>query len=215
MVSGSVERCGAGRPKDVGLAARRREEIVRHAIRHFARSGYADADMDAIAADVGCAKGTLYRYFKSKQDLFQRAVDFVMHGLLEATSAPECDDPIAQLEYGIRSYLSYFDAHRDYVELLMLERAEFRDRKRSTYFEHREANAARWAKRFEELMRAGRVRRMNVQQVLDVIGNLLYGTIFTNHFAGRRSTLEQQAAAVLEILYHGLLTPEEAARRQR
>jgi AcrR family transcriptional regulator len=214
MTNSPTKGLGPGRPKDEGLAARRREEILRNAIRHFAASGYADADLDAIAADVGCAKGTLYRYFQSKEDLFHHAVDFVMQGLLEAISATDSEDAIEQLEHGIRSHLAYFDEHPDYVELLMLERAEFRDRKKPTYFEHREASSERWKKRFEELMRAGKFRRMHVQRVLDVIGSLLYGTIFTNHFAGRRQTLEQQAAGVLAILFHGLLTPEESARRQ-
>jgi hypothetical protein len=49
--------------------------------------------------------------------------------------------------------------------------------------------------------------------VHDVVGDLLYGTIFTNYFAGRRKSLEQQTADVLDVLLHGLLTPEELQRR--
>jgi len=33
------------------------------------------------------------------------------------------------------------------VELLILERAEFRDRKKPTYFEHRDAHVHRWRSR--------------------------------------------------------------------
>src|SRR5262245_45737237 len=83
-----------GRPRDEGLAVRRREEILSQAVRHFASSGYANADLDALAADVGCAKGTLYRYFASKEALFHAAVDAVMRGLLEATSQSGSADPL-------------------------------------------------------------------------------------------------------------------------
>ena len=179
-----------GRPKDEGLAARRRDEILRHAIRHFARSGYADTDLDAVAADIGCAKGTLYRYFQSKADLFQHSVDLVMHGLLEAVlAAGTSDDLVERLEQRIRGFLAYFDAHPQYIELLIQERAAFRDRKKPTYLEHREANAGRWKPDLKEMMDAGRMRRMPVERALDVIGDLLYVTIFTNHFAGRAKTL--------------------------
>jgi AcrR family transcriptional regulator len=202
-----------GRPKDEGLATRRRTEILRHAIAHFARSGFADADLDAIAADVGCAKGTIYRYFENKEDLFHRAVHLVMDELLAATLASPSDDPLEQLEHGIRSYLAYFDAHPEYVELLIQERAVFPGREKATYFEHKDANRGRWLSRFEEMMAGGTLRRMPVERALDVIGDLLYGTIFTNYFAGRRKTLGQQVADVLDVLFHGLLTPQEASRR--
>jgi AcrR family transcriptional regulator len=206
---------GPGRPKDDGLALRRREEILRHAIRHFARAGYSDADLDAVAADVGCAKGTLYRYFESKADLFRQAVDLVMRELLAATSADEGDDPLRQIEHAIREYLAYFDAHPEYVELLIQERAAFRDRQQPTYFAYCDASTQRWTPRHLALMEAGRMRRMPVERVHDVIGELLYGTIFTNYFAGRRKPLDQQVGDVLDVLFNGLLTPEEMERRRK
>jgi AcrR family transcriptional regulator len=205
---------GPGRPKDDALAARRREEILRHAIRHFARDGYSDADLDAVAADVGCAKGTLYRYFENKADLFRQAVDLVMRELLAATSASDSDDPLELIEHAIRAYLAYFDAHPEYVELLIQERAAFRDREKPTYFAYCESGTQRWTPRHEALMEAGRMRRVPVQRVHDVIGDLLYGTIFTNYFTGRRKSLDQQVADVLDVLFNGLLTPEEMERRK-
>jgi AcrR family transcriptional regulator len=196
---------GPGRPKDDALVARRRDEILRHAIRHFARDGYFAADLDALAADVGCAKGTLYRYFPSKADLFQQSVDLVMRELIDATRACDTDDPLEQLQHAVRSYLAYFDAHPEYVELLIQERAAFRDRKQATYFVYRESAVEHWTPRHLKLMEQGRMRRVPVDRVHDVIGDLLYGTIFTNYFAGRRKALEQQVADVLDVLLNGLI----------
>ena len=196
---------GPGRPKDDALAARRRDEILRHAIRHFARDGYFDADLDAVAADVGCAKGTLYRYFPSKAELFQQSVDLVMRELLEATRSCDSEDPLDQLKHAVRSYLAYFDAHPEYVELLIQERAAFRDRKQPTYFAYRQSAVEHWTPKHLRLMDEGRMRRMPVDRVHDVIGDLLYGTIFTNYFAGQRKDLEQQVADVLDVLFNGLI----------
>ena len=208
MLEQDLRSTHVGRPKDETLAARRRTEILRHAIAHFSRFGFSNADLDAIAADVGCAKGTIYRYFENKEDLFHRAVHLVMDELLAATLASPSDEPLEQLEHAIRLYLTYFDAHPEYVELLIQERAVFPAREKATYFEHRDANRGRWAPRVEELIARGTLRRVPVERVLDVIGDLLYGTIFTNYFAGRRKTLEQQVADVTDVLFHGLLTPE-------
>ena len=204
---------GPGRPRDDALIARRREEILRNAIAHFARDGFSDADLDAVAADVGCAKGTLYRYFSSKAELFQQSVDLIMRDLLKATCATTSDDPLDQLEFAIRSYLAYFDAHPEYVELLIQERAAFRDRKKPTYFVHRDANIERWTQCHLTLMEQGRMRRMPVERVHAVIGDLLYGTIFTNYFTGRGKPLGRQVQDVLDVLFNGLLTPREVQRR--
>ena len=205
---------GPGRPRDDALAARRRDDILRHAIRHFARDGYASADLDALAADVGCAKGTLYRYFESKADLFHHSVDLVMRELIAAAHASPSEDPLDQLEFAIRAYLAYFNAHPEYVELLIQERAAFRDRQKPTYFVYRDASRQRWTPRHLAMMDAGRMRRLPVERVHDVIGDLLYGTIFTNYFTGRGKPLEQQIEDVLDILFTGLLTPEENERRK-
>ena len=35
---------------------------------------------------------------------------------------------------------------------------------------------------------------------MDAIGNLLYGTMFTNHFVGRTVSLNEQYQSLMEIL---------------
>jgi hypothetical protein len=59
---------------------------------------------------------------------------------------------------------------------------------------------------FRELIRAGTVRELPVEQITEVISDLLYGTMFTNYFAGRRKSPARQCEDVLDILFRGLLT---------
>jgi AcrR family transcriptional regulator len=48
----------------------RREAILDVASEIFLTEGYASASMSSIAATLGGSKGTLYNYFKSKEELF-------------------------------------------------------------------------------------------------------------------------------------------------
>ena len=48
----------------------RRERILAAAEKVFQAHGYAAATMDAVAAEAGVAKGSIYNYFESKHDLF-------------------------------------------------------------------------------------------------------------------------------------------------
>lgn len=67
-------------PKEDELWTLRREEILRVAAVLFAQGGYSDTDTQLLADRLGVGKGTIYRYFKSKEELFLAAVDQVMHG---------------------------------------------------------------------------------------------------------------------------------------
>jgi Transcriptional regulator len=59
-----------GRPRDLSLTLKRREEILEMATQLFARKGFRNTDLRAVAEGLGVAKGTIYNYFDSKNDLF-------------------------------------------------------------------------------------------------------------------------------------------------
>jgi TetR/AcrR family transcriptional regulator, mexJK operon transcriptional repressor len=48
----------------------RRDNIIRGAKKVFLRHGFEGANMDEVAAAAGVAKMTVYRYFRSKEELF-------------------------------------------------------------------------------------------------------------------------------------------------
>ncbi|MCI0641081.1 MAG: TetR/AcrR family transcriptional regulator [Gemmataceae bacterium] len=205
-----------GRPKrPVEQLQERREAILDAAAPVFARHGYPGTEIQAVADACNVGKGTIYLYFASKEDLFLAAVDRGMLRLCAAieTGIAGISDALDQLAAAIRTYLQFFRDYPEYVELLIQERAEFRDRKQPTYFEHRERNAERWRDLYRGLIAAGRVRDVPVERIMDVLGNLVYGTMFTNHFLKKQKPPAAQAAEIIDIAFHGILTPAERRRR--
>lgn len=198
-----------GRPRDRALPAKRREEILCAATRVFATEGFQGADLQAVADRLGIAKGTIYTYFPSKKALFFSAVDRGMQ--LQSRAVDDAirtvPEPLARIRRAIEAYLRFFHERPELCELIILERAEFRERRTPTYFRHRDANRERWREFYGSLMRRGVLRRMPVEDLLGVIGNLVYGTMFTNFFAGTCREPEQQADDIIQILFRGILTP--------
>jgi AcrR family transcriptional regulator len=206
-----------GRPVDEESRARRRAEILATAAVVFAEHGYQSTDVQAVADAVGVAKGTLYLYFDSKEALFLAAVDQGLIRLREHVNAAVegIADPLEWIGTAIHAYLRFFKEHPEQVELLIQERAEFRDRKKSTYFEHREAGSARWHAILGDLIASGRVRDVPLSRIDDVLSDLVYGTMFTNHFSGRHKPVEAQARDILDIVHHGILSEKERHRQHR
>ena len=79
-----------------------------------------------------------------------------------------------------------------FVELLIQERAFFKDRSQPTYMGHRQRYAIRW--REHTGLASPRGKAADARRAdHNVMGDLLYGTIFTNYFAGPRQSPEAQA----------------------
>ena len=204
-------------PADIpaGHPDSRREEILDVATDLFAEFGYSDAVTKDLADRLQVGKGTIYRYFPSKRDLFLAAADRVMRRLrVHIDSAIEgIHEPIARIEAGTRAFLGFFADHPKFVELLILERALFKDRTTPTYIVHRERNKLRWHDLYRRLIGEGALRDMPVERISTVFMDLAYGTIFTNHFAGRCRSVEDQARDILDVLFLGILGDSERARR--
>jgi AcrR family transcriptional regulator len=189
----------------------RQEEILLAATSLFAEHGFNDADTQALADQLGIGKGTIYRCFPSKRELFLAAVDRVMRLLwtrLEASSVG-VSHPLERVAKATLAYLDFFNTNPSYVELLIQERALFKDRKKPTYFEHRERNAESWRSLYRDLIKAGRIREMPVDQIRDVMNYLVYGAMFTNFFNGSNKSAKSQAIEILDVVFHGILTGPE------
>ena len=192
--------------------AQKRQSIVESAARLFAQEGFTHCEMERVAAEAGIAKGTLYLYFPGKQELFFACVDWGMSWMQQTVraAAETATDPLERIIIAIRAYLAFFEEHPEYVELLIQERAIFRDRKKSTYFEYRAANIGYWQSLYQALIATGRLRGdLPVERITDTIGSALYGAMFTNRFLGRTVSLDEQYAAFLEIMFRGLLSEED------
>src|ERR1039457_4388452 len=115
--------------------SRRREEILAAAIHLFAAHGYAGTDTQLLADELQVGKGTLYRYFPSKEELFLAAVDSILSQLNEQIEACllTVTDPLDQIRQVILTYLTFFAEHAEFVEVLIQERALFKDRGQPKY----------------------------------------------------------------------------------
>jgi TetR/AcrR family fatty acid metabolism transcriptional regulator len=101
----------------------KRERILAAAERVFARRGFFAARVSEIAKDAGVADGTIYLYFKSKDELlislFEQRMKQV-NAVLRTALASETK-PVAQLRALIRSYLRLVHDEPAAAEVLTIE----------------------------------------------------------------------------------------------
>src|SRR5947209_13954110 len=104
-------------------AAGSREKIVDGAIRAFGRFGLRRASMSDICDEAGLSRGTLYRYFKSKDQVLE-AVGEHVDGTLRATLAEAVaasPEPARRLEIVLQALLDYRTAHPELMRIVEAE----------------------------------------------------------------------------------------------
>ena len=196
-----------GRPKDPTLQERRCAEILDVAIRVFAKHGFHNTDVQLIANDVGVGKGTIYRYFETKEKLFlaaanegMRQLEAHIHSCIEGVAAP-----IEFLRTAMTAYVGFFQQRPELVEILIQERAEFRESIPATHLVYRNRNRhlaeAMIARGIEE----GVFRDVDVARATTTLGNLMYGTVVCGCLEGSSSDLTKMIESALELFLNGLL----------
>ena len=77
----------------------KKDAIASAALRVFAHHGYGGSRMSAIASEAGIGKGTIYEYFRSKEEVFAYAIEQFMLGMSRHLSdeAEHIDDPMDQI----------------------------------------------------------------------------------------------------------------------
>jgi AcrR family transcriptional regulator len=66
-----------------------RDKIIKNALRIFAQKGFFRTTVEDIADATGVAKGTVYLYFRDKQDLYTASIDENFNRALEMLSEVE------------------------------------------------------------------------------------------------------------------------------
>ena len=133
------------------------EKILSAAARLFATQRFHEARMEDIAASAGVGKGTLYRYFKDKEELFLALLDRAATGLqqrlnegLDAAAGPR-----ARLEAMIGGILDYFDTYPYLFDLIQHAEARQHSGTLVNWQKIRVANIQRTLEILEEGRRAG------------------------------------------------------------
>ena len=85
---------------------KRRKELLKAAIRVFARKGYRTASIRDIIQAAGVARGTFYIYFRSKQDIFAAIVDHFRQGEEPLIHLDEGDPPATRENLRMRTRTS-------------------------------------------------------------------------------------------------------------
>jgi len=197
-----------GRTKKEVLSEFRKSELLTAARAVFAKKGFHDASIEEIAEMAEVAKGTVYLYYKSKNDLYLEALRFGIESLVKELKA-RADTPgscLETLRLLTHTKIVFFDENRDFFRIYYSEMGKLPAHPaglslvRDLYAEQ--------ARVFERVLREGikrrEVRNIDVEKTAFAVADLTRGIATQRLLGMSKSHLEDDVEFIVNVIWKGI-----------
>jgi AcrR family transcriptional regulator len=184
-----------------------KERILDAALEVFSLKGFHPATMDEIAEKAGVGKGTLYRYFETKEKLFAELVRLRLEelGRRAGSSIDGRDDVLTMISKYIRIYFEFFDLNQRLYRLIIQEQLDLGKQSPNEYF-HKVLRAVPNLKRkVYEGTQQGILKDVDFQTVFYGTMGFVHGVIQKWLARDCSYPLVDELPGVLEVLFHGFV----------
>lgn len=184
----------------------RKEEIIRVAANLFSQKSYHDVTMDQIAEKVGVAKGTIYLYFESKENLYLEILEETyeeIESILEKEIAKK--DPAPQkLKKMLMLIFKFYLENLDVLRILSRDETHL-IREHYEFTEHwRVKGVEFYQKILEKGINEGSFRPVNTELTALIIFGLVRSVMFFYHTDKSAGEIAEE---VFSMISGGILDP--------
>lgn len=193
------------------LTQLRRKQILDVAVRVFSKKGFARTQVDEIADLAGLGKGTVYRYFKNKKNLFLSVVDRGIENLknlvLEAMAKEK--ESLVKIKKAIETYLKFFEEHTNLIGILIHEQSEFQKRIQKRYFSRYYKHINKMEEIFRQGIAKGQIKKLDVRGAIGILTNMLNGLVYMWQIEGKKYSIRKKLPMFLKIYFTGIVSNEK------
>ena len=185
----------------------KRQLIIKAAIEVFSKNSFRSSNISEIAQKANVAEGTIYRYFKNKEDLFfsipiektkefTRELDLHLQGITGA---------VHKIRKFIWYYLYFFKMNPDYGRILMLEMKVSKSFTETETYDFLKKTTRRILEVIEEgqeenVIRKDTNRYLNRQLILGILEHIVTRWLLKE---GKYDLMEHYNG-VTELVFHGI-----------
>jgi AcrR family transcriptional regulator len=186
-----------------------RQRIIRQAASEFARLGFDQANINAIAEQAGIGKGTIYLYFENKSDLFLemlRAIAQAQLAVIRVALAPE-GTLQQRLERLFRAFTHLAEEESDnfnvYMSALYGVNRAFQAEATKLLRDY----VAVIALMLEQSQARGEIHSYNIDATALMVLSLTESYVLSAKVLGQSEhTIEKQAGSIAELILRGIGT---------
>jgi TetR/AcrR family fatty acid metabolism transcriptional regulator len=190
----------------------KRQLIIDAAIEVFSRNGFQNSTISEIAQKANVAEGTIYQYFKNKEDLFfsipiDKTREFYDELELHLQGINGAENKIRKFVW---YYFYHLQDNPEYARALMLEMRVNRNFAKAKAFEAYRPLTYKILEIIEEGQEEGIIRNdTNKYMIRHLILGILEHIVTRWLLKGEKGDLLDQYNEAVELLIQGIHTPEK------
>jgi AcrR family transcriptional regulator len=195
------------------LNAMMKEAIYDAAVSVLREHGVNGMTMDRVAATANLAKGSLYNYFRDKQELlrfvYEKIVDPISQAIAE-TAVASLTAP-QKLETILRTLFEHLGRHHGVLSLLLKDEPT-----RAIVEPRKQSGRAAALRHFVEIISQGIAERSFRALDAELAGRMLLGAIgevFQQQVIGQPQDRDEIIREILSIFFHGVSAGSRAPTR--
>jgi len=200
------------------LKAKRTKQILTASMKIFSRYGYQMADVEKIADLAGLGKGTVYRYFESKQNLFLSTLEWGLNSLRNEISCAieKTDDYLNRVKIALSTYLSFFEKNRDFYRVLIQERVWAQVKSTGWKWKERHlSHIDHLEKILAEGMRKGYFKKVNPKSCAYALWGLTNSLLYKWLISDKKYPIKRELSVIKKTFFEGILNDKNAYARMR
>jgi len=198
--------------KDKTLVEKRREQIIRAAIKKFSEKGFHKTTLRELAEEAGIGAGTIYEYIRAKEEIFSLIHDFAVDRVGDALdkSIQNIKDPIEKLQRLVRAEFSLMTEWADVIMLLYQESHILSHKYLQKLLNREREHLSTYETVIEECISAGLCRKCNARVYANLIKSMIDTWVIKRwDLRGKADRIEAERA-ILDLLSRGMFEQELA-----
>jgi AcrR family transcriptional regulator len=193
----------------------RRAEILKQAERIFATKGFHSVTMAEIAVASGFSIGSLYHFFKGKEDLYTTMIseklDLMYAEIIKATDGAK--DITGKLEALIDAYLMFVEKNRDFWRLFINGEStvlpevmtSLRQKLTDDYYKH----ITFIENLLKSCIRKGLFRALPPYEMAEALFHLIKASSLEWMLSPTKESLNSKKGFIMDIFLHGVKKNDE------
>ena len=185
-----------------------RDAIVEAVVRLVGRNGVQDVTMETVANEAGVAKGTLYIYFKDKQDLLRSTMNASLSPLRKRVDELLEGDlpPKDKLQKFVNLNLHFFDEHRHLFRILLYDRQFMPSHYKRYGTERYRYLIRKLSEVLGEGMAAGQFKPLDAYRLAGILLEANFAVISDRLLSDAPTiTVEQDTCMLISVFFNGIL----------
>ena len=194
----------------------KRVRILEAALKVISDKGYESSTIEMIAEQAGVSKGSVYRYFPSKENLVTELINAMFDKLADKMNDEmhEDMDGLGIIQLHIQSYLEFMEENKEFYNMVLNARNVMGPAARAQYYTRVLEHAPVMKHKIVEAAQEGKIKFTSFFTVYYGVMGFLDGVIHKWIRSNCSYSLTNEVPVILENLLYGLVT-EEYAKKHR